>query len=295
MKEVVQLYIDNELDARATLEAQQHLESCASCSRLLAVFLEHDRVLKEAAGAEKVDTDRLRANILSQIQTAKPRTSLSLVPGGWRNISMFARVAAVIAAAIALAAAMLILMPRQGERVFASALADHEDHCSFANTTMAKVEPDELAQLDLKYFGLSMTPDLSQFGYGSARGRECRLNGKWYLHLVYYKNEEEPVSLFLSLGGSGLREGQLKSEGKPGYQMVRLLQSGVDLIVVSPLAAGPTASIAKAVAAEISAAKLKGGSIGGPKARRAEPSLTDCDGLSVLVDSGGLLRIQNTL
>jgi len=38
-KELIQLYLDNELDARSALAVQQYLDSCPPCSRQLNAFL----------------------------------------------------------------------------------------------------------------------------------------------------------------------------------------------------------------------------------------------------------------
>ena len=68
VRRIIQLYIDSELDSRATLSVVGHLECCAGCSRLLADDLRWDATLKEAARRQPVDSRKLRQEIARAIR-----------------------------------------------------------------------------------------------------------------------------------------------------------------------------------------------------------------------------------
>ncbi len=67
-REIIQLYLDSELDARSTLSVLRHIEICAACSQILARDLEQDARLKQAACSELVDSQRVRKEIVSAIR-----------------------------------------------------------------------------------------------------------------------------------------------------------------------------------------------------------------------------------
>lgn len=67
-REIIQLYLDSELDGRSTLNVLRHLEICAACSQVLARDLEQDAWLRQAARSEPVDSRRVRKEIVSAIR-----------------------------------------------------------------------------------------------------------------------------------------------------------------------------------------------------------------------------------
>jgi anti-sigma factor RsiW len=79
VREIIQLYMDNELGSRDTLNVQRHLEACSACSHVLDMFLKQDRLLRQEARAHELDSHQLRERILVAIrgQAQHPLNRLS--------------------------------------------------------------------------------------------------------------------------------------------------------------------------------------------------------------------------
>lgn len=94
--EIIQLYLDSELDARSTLNVLRHLECCPGCSRLLDRDLEQKAMLRHAARSEAIDSQRLRQQIVRAIRRKAARSRYQWFwLEFWRHIEVF--VAAVAA------------------------------------------------------------------------------------------------------------------------------------------------------------------------------------------------------
>lgn len=255
-RELIQLYLDNELDARSTLTVQQHLDSCAACSRQLDAFLLQDQTLKQAARAEMADVSCVRAGILSAIareaQAITPRRAGNWLPSRWLKMAAWQRVAT--AAVLVLAVTLLALrggwMPGINTTVYAAVAADHAAHCSADVLMGAATGPDELARLVTATARLKAVPDLSAFGYGNPRGRVCEVNKVELLHLVYYHASQPPISLFLRPRNSNLITERLTALHSGNFNVVSVSQGGMDMLVVSSLTQNQTSSITRTLAAQ---------------------------------------------
>ncbi|MGH9831028.1 MAG: anti-sigma factor family protein, partial [Blastocatellia bacterium] len=139
VKKLIQLYMDNELEARDTLEVQRHLEACSSCNRALQVLTDQDEKLRTAARAETVGSVILRDKVVQAIRQAerpiavKRRAPLGGLVG---SVSVLARVAAIVLVA---GLSVLILLESgilhgAQNAVYADAIRDHQDHCMLENT-----------------------------------------------------------------------------------------------------------------------------------------------------------------
>jgi anti-sigma factor RsiW len=249
VKVLIQLYMDSELDARSTLEAQRHLESCASCSRLLDALEEQDRLLKEAARAAAPPSARVRARVLDAI-----RDESSAAPTRWWRLPSWRRVAAVAALLLitTLAALRGGWAPGVNEKVYAAVALDHAAHCSADMMMGATTDPEELNRLAASYGHVRAIPDLLAFGYGDPRGRVCKINEVEFLHLTYYHPTERPLSIFLRPHASdGIGE-KLTALNQDRFSVVSISSSVTDLFVVSSFDERRTAAIADAVAKQLS-------------------------------------------
>ncbi len=256
-KELIQLYLDNELDARSTLAVQQHLDSCSACSRQLNALMVQDQTLKQAARAEIVDSARVRAKILNAIaqepQEERPQRTTNWAPARWFKKAAWQRIAA--AAVLALAATLLALrggwMLGAGDAVHAAVAADHSAHCSADVMMGAVTDPDELRRLVTTAAKVKTFPDLSAFGYGNPRGRVCKVSEVEFMHLVYYHASQPPISLFLRPHDSSLVAERLTAMRSRSFNVVSISQGGADLLVVSSLTEEQTSSITRAIAARL--------------------------------------------
>lgn len=244
MQELIQVYLDSELDARSTLEVQQHLEACNRCARTLESLAEQDRHLKESARAESVSSADVREKILAAIHhqsiaTTRGRRTF----GDWRKV-------AAAAAIITLGAFLWLLgglLPGRNQNVYAAIATDHVV-CSVDRHLGAGITIQELNRLAASYGKLASLPDLSSFGYTDPRGRICRVKGLEFLHLVFYNSEHQPLSLFLRPHAVGLIPEQLSVVDTDRGNVATLSRNGVDLLVVTPQGETRAASVAEAVA-----------------------------------------------
>ncbi len=248
VKELIQLFMDDELDARSTLEVQQHLESCTACRRLLEALLVQDQLLKQATCADKPNSSQLRTRILAALQhqpvvTKRPKlTQLT-----WRRLTATA-VAAIIIVLLLLRG---LWMPGQRESVYAASVSDHAMHCSVEAMSQAITNPEELDQLATRYGRIGKIPDLSAFSYSAPRGRICELNGIKFLHVVYYHPTKQPLSLFLGPHSAQLSAEQLTVLRQDRYLVSAASRSGVDLLVVSLLDEQQALAIINALVAQL--------------------------------------------
>src|SRR5215510_5883518 len=243
-KELVQLYLDRELDARGALDVQRHLGTCSQCSRLLDMLMEQDQLLRHAACSEGANSRAVHDNILGAIRRHSPTAG-----NRWIVLPLWKRVAAVAAVIIIVALLLLgrLLLPGTAD-VYAAVASDHADHCSVDSVMGAITDSEKLAGLSVTYGGINAPPDLSAFGYREPRGRVCKVNAAEFLHLVYYSAQWPPLSLFVRPHSPNLIADGLTSSTSKGYEVVSVSESGVDVLIVSSLDNKQTSAIARAVA-----------------------------------------------
>jgi len=247
VKEIIQLYMDNELDARSTLEVQRHIESCPGCSHLLETYLKQDQALKQSARSEMIDSNRVRENILAAIAKETRRPKIGWLLPAWKRVAVIA-ILAVSATFLFFQSGWLLDIK---ESVYAAVAADHADHCSIEAVMGAITDSQELNRLAAAYGKMGATPDLSRFGYVNPRGRTCKVDGIEFLHLVYYNQDKQPLSLFVRPHASDLIANELTVIQKDNYEVASISRSGVDLLIVSSLDEKLAEEITRAVAAQL--------------------------------------------
>jgi len=251
VREIIQLYMDDELESRDTLKVQQHLESCSACSHVLEMFLEQDRLLRQEARGQEVDGSLLRESILDAIRSqAKHPLNRFGARAAWIAPRAWMRIAAM--AVLAIAGGLLLsragLLPGVAENVYAAVASDHADHCSVDSRLGAVVAREELDSLSRVYGKLDRTPDLSAFLYGDPAGRACKVNGTLFLHLVYYSPDRQPLSVFLRPHASGLTNDGLTILHENEHAVTSVSKSGVDVLVVTSTNDELGAAVAQTIA-----------------------------------------------
>lgn len=263
-KDLIQLYLDDELDARSTLGVQQHLEGCQSCAAAFETLLQQDQLLQRAARAETIDSSRLRAGILAALQQPQPLpTSSTASPGIWQGASQsllrwwrvpaWAHLAAAVALVLVLMLAALRFgwMPGVNEAVYAAAAADHAAHCA-ANMMMVGDITDaaELNRVAAAFAHVRAMPELTAFGYGTPRGRVCKIGETEFMHIVYQHTAQPPLSLFLRRHTPALIAPQLKALQRDGYRVASLARNGTEVLAVTSLDETQTTALVQAAAAQ---------------------------------------------
>jgi hypothetical protein len=239
--------MDNELDARGTLEVQRHLDTCAVCVRSLTGMIDQDRALREAARTEVVDTARLRQLIIEEVKR-HPRPALPVV----RRLSVWKRagaIAAMLVVAIGIGVVMLILGNRV-PKVYADAVSDHLDHCTLDVLKDDAWEPEVLKPAAKDYCGVAVLPDISQYGFTKPRARECTLDGEVFMHLVYF-NGDQPLSVFVSTHSSKDIAASMKLRELSGYTIASINTNGVDVVILTTLDERRTRQVSETIAGQI--------------------------------------------
>ena len=160
-KELIQLYLDDELDARSTLSIQQHLKSCTACSNSFRSFATQDQRLKQAANEEALDSSRLRERILDSIKHQTPR---SRSYPRWLTHPAIRRAAATVALLLVVSFLLLRggLFPHVDQQVYAAAASDHI-RCTTGARMGEIADADELnrlaARLGKRSISLAVVPE----------------------------------------------------------------------------------------------------------------------------------------
>jgi hypothetical protein len=252
-RELIQLYMDDELSSREALDVQHHIDSCSACASLLDYFTRQDEALRLFARSEAADHTLLREQILKDIRNQ----SLAAVPRRqwWLGLAQspaLRRIAAVLI--VGLVIGFFLLRGGINPKVYADAVADHSDHCTLERLDSFKVtvrDPEKLNELAVKNSKLAKLPDLSDFGYANPRAVMCTLNGKRLLHLVFQSNSERPLSIFMGLHDKKIVEDDITTLTRGDCKVASMSTDGTDLLVVSFLDESKTATIAKAIAAQL--------------------------------------------
>jgi hypothetical protein len=248
-KELIQLYMDNELDARNTLGVQHHLEACPSCQSLLNYFIKQDQTLQAFAKSQRQDNVGLREAILQAIQrepvSPPAEAARASFLNGWLQRPAFRRIAAILV--IAMTIAFFLLRGGINEKVYADGILDHEHHCTLDRLSKAKAisDPVQIDKLCAEYGGLGKVPDLSAFGFSNVRAKICPLDKVKFLHLIYQSDNQKPLSIFFRLHDKELIGDDLLVLKKQGYEIASLSKAGIDWVVISMLDEQQTAAITR--------------------------------------------------
>jgi hypothetical protein len=250
-KELIQLYMDNELDPRNTLGVQHHLETCPSCQSLLNYFIKQDQSLQTFAKSQRQDNGNLREAILQAIHQepvsppAEAEAARTSFLKSWLQSPSFRRVAAILV--VIMTIAFFLLRGGINEKVYADGILDHEHHCTLDRLSKAKAvsDPAQIDKLCAEYGRLDKVPDLSAFGFSNVRAKICPLDNIKFLHLIYQSDSQKPLSIFFRLHDKELIGDDLLMLKKQGYEIASLSKAGIDWVVISMLDEQQTAAITK--------------------------------------------------
>jgi len=195
VKGLIQLYLDDELDARSTLGVQGHVETCAVCLHLLNTFLKQDERLRQAARDEIRDSSRLRERVLA-LTTQKP--SWYQRAPNWLKPPVIRRTAAVMVVLLVLAFLFFRgnLFPYVDRQVYASAATDHI-RCVTGASRGKAVDMRELNQFVARFGKMKAIPNLTAFGYGPPHAILCKIKGEPFLHLIFEQPQGQPLSIYI--------------------------------------------------------------------------------------------------
>ena len=212
--ELAPLHLSGELEPARAVQVSAHLGGCLSCARELGQQQAFDSRLRSIVLAESVETTGIEHNVRQTIGREARRWMFE-----------FAAVAAVLL--LSVLGIRMALRP-SAIPVYAAAARDHRVEIVDGQprkwfTDRASIDGLARAQ------GVSATAidGMASGGYHLARGKVCRLDGQFFLHLVYV-NGAENFSVFVR-HADGLQaiyhetQGAEHVAGFQGHQMTALI------------------------------------------------------------------------
>jgi anti-sigma factor RsiW len=256
ISELAPLYIAAELDSQRAAEFDAHLKTCPTCMAELETQARLDARFREALLADEVDVSRVNRRIRELI-AAEPLagTAAPVRP----KLSRWMTAAMGVAAAFLLLAAGYLLIPGRVARVYADAATDHRTEVVEQQPRHWITDPAAIAALGEKLGISDAVPSELRSGYHLERAKICRLDGRFYLHLVYSDGSQE-FSLFLrprdgqQLSGSirGVANGRfLRASSAGSEHMASFETSHLTAVVATDQPAGAALHFAKVVSAAL--------------------------------------------
>jgi len=136
-------------------------------------------------------------------------------------------------------------------KVYADAVYDHLDHCTPEAFIRDVNDPAVLKDASKQYCGLTVLPDISQYGFVKPYARECELDKEVFMHLTYFNSDQVPVSVFVSTHSSKDITASMRLRELSGYTIAAINTAGVDLVVLTTLDESRTRQISEAIASQI--------------------------------------------
>ena len=245
-RDLIQLYMDNELDARTTLRVRDHLESCKGCGGLLDAYVRQDSLLREEAKRDLVSSEALRKRVIETIALESARPANRWLRRTWLRVAAIAIVVGSVC--------VYLLRPdifSPGATVCALAATDHANHCSPDARWRGITDEQELSALARSYGLTAGVPDLSDFGFTQPCGWLCKLRDSNYLHVVYYTAGQESLSLFARSNASTPGDLDLVLREQRGYRVAIASGSGREMLVVTARDEKSASEITRAVWAKV--------------------------------------------
>ncbi len=225
--DLVDGYVDGELDLVKSLEIEQHLGACPACK------VQYDQVRELGSG--------IRAHALyhaapkglrARVAAALPREPASRMRAwGWRGMAA----ALALATLLGLGFGLTLLQPGADERLAREVVAAHvrslmADHLmDVASSDQHTVKPWIAGKLDFS----PPVEDLAARGYALAGGRLDYLGERGVMALVY-RRHAHVINLFVWPQASGADSG-VRSDSIQGYNVAHFTRAGMVFWAVSDL------------------------------------------------------------
>jgi Putative zinc-finger len=258
ISELSPLYIAGEIDCDGAAAFDAHLKSCPECMRNLEAQARLDARLREALLSEEFDVARVNRRIRELI-ASEPATELAAAPKPQAKPRPWLTAAIGMAAAFALVATGLLLMPVHVARVYADAAQDHQWEVVENQRRHWLTDPAQIAALAVKQGISEPVPMALTSGYHLERAKICMLDGRLFLHAVYSDGTQE-FSLYLRprdqqrLTGSirGFANGRLlRACAAAGEHLSSFETSGLTAVVATNQSSAEALRLAKDVSAAL--------------------------------------------
>lgn len=214
VRPLLQIYLDNELDAADARPVAEHLEACADCHGALEAYRRQNELFRRGVAELNGASSELRARVLRGAGWT-PRPSL-----GW---------ASAVAAALVLAAASLGLYfattvrPPLADPALAMVVSEHRTIALGAGGPGSAMTPAELSAL-ASSFTDGRVREVSVGGLRAVSGHPCQVGETAYAHLVFRTESGALISVYLcSDGAKESPEGGAAGPGSDAQVMLERL------------------------------------------------------------------------
>ena len=229
-RNLLNAYVDGELDSAGSLAVESHVQGCASC--LIEVDNLHSLVSAVENGALRFKASpRLKRNVQAAIRAANPRASRSIFH--WRWASAFA--SAVLIVALTWVATTRWNRSSEETQLVNDIVSSHVRSMMANHITDVSSSDSHTVK---PWFGgkLDYSPpvkDLTEQGFRLIGGRLEYLENRPVAALVYQRSQHF-INLFVwpSNGGTVKQENQLTLQG---YNLIHWTKSGMTYWLISEL------------------------------------------------------------
>jgi hypothetical protein len=206
--ELLSPYLDNELDATASLAVARHLEKCPACRAEADRLAEISTSLREslrggadyAARAEVVNRRALQSIRESMMSSARPTTGArGLRMSGWKpSIRRFPRTFAAAALIVVSATVGLIfaLAPGRENALLANVIAMHDACVGWEGEELGNFRGEREVRRLAEQYNVPF-PDLTSVNMRVESAHTCRIRGAAFIHF-YFVGDGARISVFYS-------------------------------------------------------------------------------------------------
>lgn len=227
-------YLDNELDPASYATVAAHLADCPACTGLQQQRQQLGNALRNPALHHKVPA-ALRAQLQQQLQTVQAKHRFTM-PAGWMSIAASWAVVAVLTWSVALYTIEQQAQDTQTSEVFAShvrsLLVDHA--VDIASSDQHNVKPWFNGRVDYS----PAVPDLSTQGYALLGGRLDYVGNKTVPVLIYQRRQHV-INVFMRANvptsATTTTNADYQTATQQGYNLIQWQENGVDYWAVSDL------------------------------------------------------------
>ena len=222
----IDAYIDGELDLVKSLEVEQHLQSCAACSRIYQNRTALRTAVKESASLYYKAPDALSRRVAASMRRSAPAPRMRW----WAWLSALAAVVVVT-----FGLTRVLFTPSAGDLMTQAVIASHV-RSQITNHQVDVVSSDQHTVKPWFNGKLDFSPtvvDLSSQGYPLVGGRLDYLNNRSVAALVY-RRQQHLINLFI-WPATGAADSEPKTEMRQGYNLAHWTESGMDYWAVTDL------------------------------------------------------------
>jgi anti-sigma factor RsiW len=228
IRELIDAYVDGELDLANARETERHLKTCADCRGMEKVIRELRAAMTKDAPAYRAPA-HLRKRVRSALRREAKSTQQLLSP--WLMFASGAAFAAVLVAAVLFQTIRTARSNTIVDQIVAnhvrSLLAAHL--VDVASSDQHTVKPWFDGKIDFA----PAVRDLSANGYPLIGGRLDYLDGKTVVALVYQRNKH-PINLFITPAQMN-RNSAPTMTTRRGYNVLSWTNTGMNYWAVSDL------------------------------------------------------------